>query len=85
MIAVADHPVERRPVVGTLLSQLHEVADMVGRQVRPEVDHELTERRHDDRLFGRHLLGGQRRLERNGRPLPCLRMEGRQRQDQAQQ
>ena len=35
-----DHPMKRRPVVGPLARQLDEVADMIRREIGPQVDDE---------------------------------------------
>ena len=48
--------------------QLHEVADVIRRQIRPQIDDERARRGLDHRLLARHLRGRQRRLERTSRP-----------------
>jgi hypothetical protein len=50
-----DHAVEDRSVVGTLLSELDEVRDMVGRDIRGEIHDKRAGRRFNDSLFRRTL------------------------------
>ena len=59
-----DHPVKRRPLVGPLARQLDEVADVVRREIGPQVDDERPGRRVNDRLLVGHLGEGQGVLER---------------------
>ena len=61
-IAPLDDPVphdamERRVRVRPLARQLHEVADVVRRQVRPQIDDERARGGLDHRLLARHLRG----------------------------
>ena len=58
-----DHAVKGRPVVGAVARQLHEVPDMIRREIGAQVDHELPFRRRDHRLLVGHLGGGERVLE----------------------
>jgi hypothetical protein len=44
---------KRRPVVGALLRQLHEVGHLIGRRFLVEVDDERAGRRLDNRLLWR--------------------------------
>ena len=68
-----DHAMERRPLVGPLARQLDEVADVVRREIRPQIDDERPGRRVNDRLLVGHLgrrqggLEGRRRLGPSGR------------------
>ena len=59
--AAQDGAVERRAVVGALLGQLHQVADVIGRGVGQQLDHDVAEAGRDDRLLVAHLLDRQRR------------------------
>ncbi len=64
--AVSNDAMERRARIGALGRKLDEVADVVRREIRTEIDHEHPGRRLDDRLLVGHLRRGQRRLERRG-------------------
>ena len=55
MIPMPDHAMKHRPVVGALARQLDEVADVVRREIRPQVDDERPGGRVNDRLLVRHL------------------------------
>jgi len=74
---VANHAVEDRAVERLLARRLDEVADVIGRQVRTQVDHDRPQGRVEHRLLAGHLCNAQRRLvragrRRSGRPARCL-------------
>ena len=55
MMPVLHHAMERSCRVGAVPRQLDEVADVVRREVRPQIDHERPGGRLDDRLLAGHL------------------------------
>ena len=66
-------------VVATLLGQFHHVADVVGRGVGQQLDHDVAEAGRDHRLLVPHLLDRQRRrvdTRRAGRRTACLGRRG---------
>ena len=54
-------------VVGARPGQLDEIADVIGREVGPQVDDERPGGRRDDGLFAGHLGFRQRRRKRDRR------------------
>ncbi len=58
---------KRRAVVGVFARELHEVADMIRREVRPEIDDDGSRRGVNDRLLAGHLGQRERSRERSGR------------------
>ena len=61
--ASLDDPVKRRAGVGALRSEFDEVADVVWRKVRPEIDDERAHRCLHDGLLARHFCDRERCLE----------------------
>jgi len=59
---IRDHAMEQRVRKRAIRRQLHEIPDVVRRQIRPQVDDERPQRGLDDGLFARHLLDAERRL-----------------------
>ena len=55
---------EGRAVVDALLRQLDEVTDVIGCQIRTQIDDERSNRRRDHGLLAGHLGVCQRRRER---------------------
>jgi hypothetical protein len=66
---------EHRACVGSLAGELDEVADVIWRRIRQQIDDERTGRGFHDRLLVRHLLDAERRREKCRAPRTRLEQE----------